>query len=149
MRDTSLSAYDSLISNGVIKGQLAAVARAVADHGPGTSAEILAAARMDGNRNLMRARFSELRDRGVIVERGPRDCAVTGRRAMVFEFAPEDARVPARRRRAAEWRQLALDAVAQLDQWLAPSELRARRDALLSEESNGAIAADSLARRQR
>lgn len=115
MRSTSLEAFDEMQRSGALRGQLQAVARAVAEYGPGTSAEILVASGMDVNRNLKRARFVDLRDRGVIAECGTRPCKITGRRAIVFTFSwTRDAAAPARAPTKADWRKLAVDALREL-----------------------------------
>jgi predicted ArsR family transcriptional regulator len=141
VRETSLAAYELLVSSGALRGQLAVVARAVAEHGPGTATEILVAAGLDRNRNLARARLVELRERGTVAERGARECAVTGRRAAVYAFAGEY-NTAQRRRPLAAWRQLALDAISGLPDSDIARSLRARRDALLATAAPRAIAPD-------
>lgn len=79
----------ALLSTGKLKGMQRAVATAVYQHGPGTSAEILQlSGGLDRNRNLARARFTELRDAGILREDGARRCNVTGRTAIVWVFDP-------------------------------------------------------------
>lgn len=127
------------MSSGVLRGQLAVIAGAVAKHGPATATEILVAAGLDKNRNLARARFVELRERGLIAERGARECEVTGRRAAVYVFV--GAYQPKQRRRAlAAWRQLALDAISGLPDSDIARSLRSRRDELIANDAPRSIA---------
>lgn len=85
-QETSAQAYREELENGRIKGNGQLVALAFAQYGPGTSAEILKAAKLDKNRNLMRARITELADRGIVKADGERACEVTGRRCIVWRF---------------------------------------------------------------
>ncbi len=67
-----------------ITGARGDVLRAFRAHGPGTSAEVLRYAGLDENRNLMRARVTELADSGHLVNVGAQQCRVTGRTAIVW-----------------------------------------------------------------
>jgi hypothetical protein len=85
-RATSRAAFDHMISSGKLHGQLAELQELVVKHGEGTIAEIVAGTKWAKNLNLTRARFIDLRERGLISEVGQRECSVTGRTAL--EFSP-------------------------------------------------------------
>lgn len=84
-RATSRAAYEQLVASGALKGKQAGIMELVISRGPGTAAEILDGSPFDRNRNLARARFTELQARGLIAEAGARKCKVTGRAALVWE----------------------------------------------------------------
>lgn len=86
-RETSRAAYRELVASGTLKGQQAEILDLVIQHGAGTAAEILRGTVYDRNRNLARARFTELSARGLIVEVAARECKVTRARALVWEFS--------------------------------------------------------------
>lgn len=86
-QETSAKSHREELENGRIKGNAQRVALAFAEHGPGTSAEILNTAKLDRNRNLMRARITELADLGVLQADGERACKITGKRCIVWRFA--------------------------------------------------------------
>lgn len=85
VRLTSIQAYEQLVKSGALVGQYAELQHLIATKGPGTASEILKGSKFDKNRNLARARFTELKERGLIVEVGSRECDVTGRNALVWE----------------------------------------------------------------
>lgn len=91
-QQTSIDAFITEKVSGRIAGRQLQVLRAVAACGQGTSAEILRAANLDANRNLMRARFTELAAAGRIVEAGRRKCRITGRSAIVWRLSTEPPR---------------------------------------------------------
>lgn len=124
---TQQTSIDALIEerlSGRIGKRQAEVMRAVIEYGPGTSAEILRAANLDANRNLMRARFTELADAGRIVQLESRSCAITGRNAIVWGVAwarPEPRQKSGHRsmraiRQIQEFRAWALREIAHMDQ---------------------------------
>lgn len=84
-RATSREAYRQLTESGAIKGKQAEILGCVVERGPATAAEVLEGTPHDRNRNLARARFTELQDRGLIIEVGARKCKITGRTALVWE----------------------------------------------------------------
>lgn len=84
-RLTSIQAYEQLVKSGALVGQYAELLSLVVRHGEGTASEILKGSKFDKNRNLARARFTELKERGLIVETGQRACEVTGRNALTWE----------------------------------------------------------------
>lgn len=83
---TSAIALQQAEQSGQLNGKRFEVARAFEMFGPGTSAEVLRRAKLDKNRNLMRARVTELADMGWLKQGEPRTCAVTGRKAIVWTF---------------------------------------------------------------
>lgn len=83
-RSTSAMTFAELEERGVLKGQRYEVLQAFHRFGPGTAAEILKRAGLDGNRNLTRARVSELANGGRLVKLDERPCKVTGKQAIVW-----------------------------------------------------------------
>lgn len=84
---TSAIALAQAEASGKLKGKRFEVAMAFKEHGPGTSAEVLSAARLAGNNlNLSRARVTELADAGMLRSVGERKCNVTRKLANVWEF---------------------------------------------------------------
>lgn len=83
-RATSAVTYTDLEQKGVLKGQRHEILQAFYRFGQGTAAEVLKKAGLDGNRNLARARISELVNAGRLVECGSRPCTVTGKPAIVW-----------------------------------------------------------------
>lgn len=95
---TSAQAYNDLETRGILGGQRLEIFRAFERFGPGTSAEVLRAAHLDSNRNLARARVTELANEGRLYECEPRKCRVTGRRATVWRARIEGEKVITRER---------------------------------------------------
>ncbi len=97
-RDTSREAYFKLRDSGVLSERRWEVYELVYLHGPATSAELLER-RIRGMRALTqsRARFTELRDMGLLRELEPRTCKVTGHRAIVWEVTDESEPRPIKR----------------------------------------------------
>lgn len=106
-RETSRAAYRTLVESGALKGQQAEILDLVIQHGAGTAAEILRGTVYDRNRNLARARFTELSARGLIVEVAARECKVTGTRALVWEFSGRTKPLSAKRAQRASRKALA------------------------------------------
>jgi hypothetical protein len=100
-RLTSIQAYEVLIKTGALVGQYAELQHLIATKGPGTACEILKGSRFDKNRNLARARFTELKERGLIVETEARPCSVTGRNALVWEATTRTAPLEEQRNKSA------------------------------------------------
>jgi hypothetical protein len=90
-QDTSCAAYAEAAETGRLASAVLKVAHAFEQLGPGTAAEVLRAADLDGNLNLMRARVTDLEDMGLLREVDRRPCEVTGRRARVLEFCQDGA----------------------------------------------------------
>ena len=90
-RDTSVEAYNKIKSNGLLGKMQFEVYHAVYNFGPCTSAE----AYVHMNKSALtpitqsRARFTELRNKGVLKELGMRDCTVTGQHVIVWEVTKE------------------------------------------------------------
>lgn len=61
------------------------------DHGPQTSRRLATRLRAP-NLNLLRARLTELRQRGAIVGDGTVRCAVSGRQVTLWRYVPPDRR---------------------------------------------------------
>lgn len=89
-RSTSAMTYAELEDRGVLRGQRYEVLQAFYQYGPGTAAEILKSAGLDGNRNLTRARVSELANAGRLVKIDERACKVTGKQAIVWSAIARD-----------------------------------------------------------
>lgn len=89
-RETSIEAYHAIVKEGLLGKMQEHALLAVVNYGPCTSAE--AFEHLRGNRIYdnpivqSRARFTELRNMGVIQEKGQRRCKITGRTAIVWEF---------------------------------------------------------------
>lgn len=83
---TSVLAFHQAEQSGQLNGKRYEVAKAFATFGPGTSAEVLRKAKLDKNRNLMRARVTELADIGMLKPMPARKCGITGRKAIVWSF---------------------------------------------------------------
>jgi hypothetical protein len=124
-RQTSRQAYEHLVANNLLVGKQAMIIAFLTDWpgGKATSGEVIAGLKARhpgdaslGNVNAWRARFTELRERGLIVEAGERRCAVTGRRALVWRFTgrTEPFEVKRVRRGAKAWKALAMDLWADL-----------------------------------
>ena len=91
VRKTSIEAYRQITDNGLLSRRRLEVYRALFKHGPGTSAEIIDRAGMNQNNkapNQSRARFTELREWGVALEVGVRECTITGKKAIVWDVTP-------------------------------------------------------------
>lgn len=85
VRLTSRDAYAELMASGSLKGQYAELQKLIVEHDGGTAAEILKGSPFAKNKNAAMARFTELRERGLIVEGPIRECAVTGRQCLTWE----------------------------------------------------------------
>ncbi len=84
-RSTSRESYRLLVESGELMGQQMEILDLLIERGPGTAAETIKGSKYDRNRNLARARFTELQARGLIQECERRTCEVTGRLALVWE----------------------------------------------------------------
>lgn len=88
-RQTSIEAFRQIKESGLLSERRLQVYEALFRHGPCTSGELFARA-LVGKTNLSvmtqsRARFTELRDLGVIREVGVKKCTATGRNAIVWD----------------------------------------------------------------
>lgn len=85
MRETSQLAYQQIKAEGLLTRARLEVYEAVCHHEPCTSGEAFASVSHDRHPlSQSRARFTELRDRGVIREVAVRPCQVSGRRCIVW-----------------------------------------------------------------
>jgi hypothetical protein len=116
-RKTSREAYHYLVDSNLLRGKQARVIDRLV-LGDATSGEVVASLaewspddRSLGNVNAWRARFTELQERGLIVEAGERECAITGRRAIVWRFTGRTKPLKRTRvkRGAKAWKALAMD----------------------------------------
>jgi hypothetical protein len=116
-RKTSREAYDHLVTNKLLVGKQALIIVRLVG-GDATSGEVIAGLAMDfpddrslRNVNAWRARFTELQERGLIVEVGERECDVTGRRAIVWRFTGRTKPLKRTRvkRGAKAWKALAME----------------------------------------
>lgn len=112
-RRTSKEAFDEIKASGLLSRLRFSVYEAIWLFGPGTSAEIILAARdarkagglpvRDADQlTQSRARFTELRERGVIHELPARPCGITGHKAIVWEVSAALPHKPAKRLSPAE-----------------------------------------------
>jgi hypothetical protein len=117
-RKTSSEAYHYLINTNLLRGKQALIIERLAIFGDATSGEVVAALAAEHltdrslrNVNAWRARFTELQERGLIVEAGERECDVTGRRAIVWRFTGRTKPLKRTRikRGAKAWKALAMD----------------------------------------
>lgn len=118
-RETSREAFELLVSSGAIKGHQAKILQAVIGGPDRTSGEICAALGID-NVNAWRARFTELQERGLIVESGQRVCKQSGRAGVTWRFTGRTKPLEVRRKASAkELRKLLKQALPQVDDGLA------------------------------
>lgn len=89
---TSVEAHTTATQIGTLKRDRVAVGLAFKVYGPGSAAEVLAAAGLDGNLNLKRARVTELEDLGLLRVVGRRACQKTGANVKVLEWFPSEPR---------------------------------------------------------
>lgn len=80
-RETSFEAYRHLVNGGRLSEAQANVYSELYAHGPMTAQELVRAMRYQHAEK----RLSELRRLGVVKELAPRECNVTGRRALVWD----------------------------------------------------------------
>ena len=93
-RETSIRAYRQIKEEGLLSKMRLKVFEAILHNAPCTSGEALSSMlKSDSVLSQSRARFTELRDRGVIKEVGHRNCRITGRRA-IWDLTDELPREP-------------------------------------------------------
>lgn len=134
-RETSKRAYAELLASGAIRGQQERVLGSIVRRGPSTSGELLSWMEIE-NVNAWRARFTELQARGLIHEITQRECKITGRLAVVWDYTGRTKPLDAKRGHRIDgkaWKALAMDAIACLKRHSSPAsvELESRRDELL------------------
>lgn len=92
-RRTSLEAFDKIREDGLLSKTRLAVYDLLYFEGPLTGHEVDARLSNGSNRNpCYHQRLSELRDRGVAMEVGERQCSITGHKAIIWdvtEFLPQ------------------------------------------------------------
>jgi hypothetical protein len=116
-RPTSIKAYEHLVENKLLVGKQRRIIEWLTrgDYTSGETIDALAYTTPDDrslrNVNAWRARFTELQQRGLIVEAGERECGITGRRALVWHFTgrTKPLKVTRVRRGAKAWKTLAMD----------------------------------------
>jgi hypothetical protein len=92
-RKTSAEAYRTIEENGLLSKRRFEVYDCLYYHGPMTASETFR--RISGGRpnynfdSNTRARFTELRDQGVIAEIGEKKCAVTGMTVILWDVTSE------------------------------------------------------------
>ena len=85
IRQTSIDCYNKIKANGLLSNKRFEVYEALCNLAPCTSAEALSTMLSKNSAiTSSRARFTELRDLGVIYERRERNCSITGK--MVIEW---------------------------------------------------------------
>jgi hypothetical protein len=90
---TSIEAYHDMEDSGELARRRAAAEKAFFTRDAGTIREVLHSAGLDRNLNLMRARTTELKQSGTILEIERRPCKITRRRCGVYRWVPPDQRV--------------------------------------------------------
>lgn len=100
-RETSMLAYNKIRESGLLGNMQILVYETVWQLGSCTSAEAIEDLRQRGYcagpLSQFRARFTELREMGVLCEIGQRKCNVTGRTAIVWDVADHVPVTPARK----------------------------------------------------
>ena len=87
MRQTSIDCYNQIKAEGLLSKMRLKVLGAILNTAPCTSAEALAKITTKDNvLTQSRARFTELRELGVIRELGVRKCKVTGRNVIEWDL---------------------------------------------------------------
>jgi len=88
VRQTSIDCYNEIKSNGLLSKKRLEVYEALLNSAPCTSAEAAAFNYLDSSNVLSqsRARFTELRELGVIYERGVKKCSITKRIAIEWDL---------------------------------------------------------------
>ncbi|MBT8245287.1 hypothetical protein [Winogradskyella sp.] len=82
-RQTSIDCYHQIKKEGLLSKSRLEVYEAMLRHAPCTASEIFSYARLKTNQS---GRFTELRELGVIYERGVRECRITGRKVIEWDL---------------------------------------------------------------
>jgi hypothetical protein len=86
-RKTSIDCYNEIKANGLLSKKRLQVYTAILKNAPCTSGEAFATMTTKENQiSQSRARFTELRQLGVIYEKGVRKCRVTGRSVIEWDL---------------------------------------------------------------
>ncbi len=87
IRQTSIDCYNQIKSEGLLSKMRLRVYEAILEHAPCTSAEAIQhITTKDNVLTQSRARFTELRELGVIREIGTKKCTVTGRSVIQWDL---------------------------------------------------------------
>lgn len=111
VRQTSREAYAKLVQLRVLPQRRREVYSLIYAHGPGTSAELFSFTMAEKSMNVItqsRARFTELRNAGLIRELGTVKCRITGHQAILWDVTDEE--IPRNQPKVAaapSWRKLA------------------------------------------
>jgi hypothetical protein len=92
IRQTSIEVYRQMEREGLLSERRWEAYKILYEYGPMTSNEIFEKARLHGNPNYRHntnARMTELRDLGVAVEVGTRECSVTGRTVILWDVTDQ------------------------------------------------------------
>lgn len=82
MRDTSIKAYNSIKDNGLITGRRMEVYTCLYQFGPLTASQVFQKTGLKTNQS---GRFTELKEMGVITEKGRVTCPVTKSEAILWD----------------------------------------------------------------
>ena len=86
-RQTSIDCYNEIKANGLLSKKRFEVYQALYNLAPCTSAEALSTMLSKNSAiTSSRARFTELRELGVIYEKGTKKCSITGRNAIEWDL---------------------------------------------------------------
>jgi hypothetical protein len=95
VRQTSVTAYNTLMASGSLSRGRKEVYDDVFHNGPTTSGEFFArVAKRSAIPSQKRARFTELRDMGLFIEVGTRACNVTGHSAIAWDVTNRSVPLP-------------------------------------------------------
>tara|TARA_R110002051_G_scaffold2277_1_gene11778 strand:+ start:2488 stop:2910 length:423 start_codon:yes stop_codon:yes gene_type:complete len=86
-RQTSIDCYNQIKEQGLLSNMRFKVYEAILKKAPCTSGEAFATMTTKENQiSQSRARFTELRELGVIYERGEKQCSITGRNVIEWDL---------------------------------------------------------------
>jgi hypothetical protein len=103
-RETSVEAYNKIKRGGLLSKSRWEVYDVLFNHGPLTAGEVCKEYFPQRQRDSLRPRFAELRDRGVVKELPARICRATGQTCVVWDVTANlPAEVPAQPTRRERW----------------------------------------------
>lgn len=85
-RQTSIDCYNQIKEEGLLSKRRMEVFEAIYNLAPCTSAEAINTLPKSKSPSQARARFTELRELGVIYEKGERTCTITGRNVIEWDL---------------------------------------------------------------
>ena len=86
-RQTSIDCYNQIKANGLLSKKRLEVYEAILKNAPCTSGEAFSTMTTKENQiSQSRARFTELRELGVIYEKGTRKCRITGKNVIEWDL---------------------------------------------------------------